>query len=431
MAVVALTSNGLDTTPSGAIISIEAETHNKLNRGIVAKLALFQTEEGAYTPENTICRFSLVDSATDDEVLNIEGTLKDDEDDFATLKASALASGEFKNFNLAVDNSSFDVFIKQSRATNPLSSLGRNELSVDWTHTPITKSNVSDIFDIITGAEEPPTAIYMKLSDNTQVFTEALRAAKKLNIALTVELEPTLSIEQAIALAESIQSHDYRVDVVWNPTLSRPNNATSLKGRLKERYAMGTLLGRTMLRNANTNANGIPPLHTPLAGYNYPFNWLGLTMRDDVKMTDANRKKLAKARINTIYQERFSSGMRFVLGDVRTQYDVKVGSPLELTNARDVSMFIDRTVIEMARQHLLKPQSEFLRVITADIANFMDKCADPSQQLIVNSAELGGFYRLSVVPRADRPNDAVDIRLAYRPEGATRAVYLNTAVYAT
>lgn len=436
MAKIILTSSGLvagsssGQPPTGVIISIEAITHSKLNQGVVAKLALFQSEEGNYTPQNTLCKFSLVDGATDDVIVQIMGNLNDDEDDIASLIAAAAASDEFKVFNLVVNKTGFSEAIKTNRATNALTSLGRSVLTAAWAHEPVAKSNISDIYNIITTAEELPTGIYMKLGDNPMLFTEALRAAKKLNIPLTVELNPSLSVEQVIATADSIATHDYRVDLLWNPTLSRPSTATSLKGRLKPRLAMGTLLGLTMLRNANTNANGIPPLHRPIAGYDYPLTWLGLAQREDVQMTDTVRKKLAKARINTIYQERFTSGMRFIIGDVRTQYDIKAGSPLELTNARDISMFIDRTVIEMTRQHLLKPQSEFLQVISSEISKFMDKCTDPNNRLIVNSSELGGYYTLSVVPRADRPNDAVDLRLAYRPEGATRAVYLNTAVYA-
>lgn len=431
MAKVFLSSEGLTADEqAGAVISIKAVTHSKLNQGVVAKLALFQTEEGDYTPQNTVCKFALLDGATDDVIVQIEGNLNDDEDDFSTLIAAASASDEFKAFNLTVNKTGFSAAIKASRATNALAGLGRSALTVEWTYEPVSKSNISDIYEIITTAKEPPTGIYMKFGDNPMLLTETLRAAKKLNIPLTVELDPELSVEQVISVAESIATHDYRVNLIWNPTLSRPNNATSLKGRLKPRFAMGTLMGLTMLRNANTNANGIPPLHRPIAGYDYPLTWLGLASRDDVVMSDIVRKKLAKARINTIYQERFITGMRFILGDVRTQYDVKAGSPLELTNASEISMFIDRTVIEMARQHLLKPQSEFLKIITSEISKFMDKCADPSNPLIVNSNELGGYYNLSVMPRADRPNDAVDVRLAYRPEGATRAVYLNTAVYA-
>lgn len=431
MPKVFLTSSGLTTSQQeNAIITIEAVTYSKLNQGVKAKLALFQTEEGDYTPNNTLCKFTLIDGATDDVIVKIQGTLGDDEDDYNTLIAAAAASDEFQLFNLTVNKTGFGGAIKASRATNPLNGLGRSALSADWTYVPISKSNIGDIYNIITTAEEPPTAIYMVMGDNPLLLTEALRAAKKLNIPLTVELNPSLSVEQVISVAQSIDTHDYRVNLIWNPTLSRPNNATSLKGRMKVRFAMGTLLGRTMLRNANTNAHGIPPLHRPIAGYDYPFTWLGLTQRDDVIMSDMVRKKLAKARINTIYAEKFTSGVRFILGDVRTQYDVKSGSPLELTNASEISMFIDRTVIEIARRHLLKPQSEFLQIITSDISKFMEKCTDVNNQLLVNSEEIGGYYALSVVPRADRPNDAVDLRLAYRPEGATRAVYLNTAVYA-
>lgn len=432
MPKVFLINSGLtDKTQSDAAITIEAVTHSKLNQGIKARIALFQTEEGDYTPENTLCKFALVDGTTDDVVVQIEGNLGDDEDDYGTLIAAAHASGEFKLFNLEVNKEGFTDAIKTSRATNALNGLGRSALMADWAYEPISKSNMSDIYDIITTTPETPTGIYMVLGDNPMLLTEALRAAKKLNIPLTVELDPTLSVEQAISVAESIHTHDYRVNVIWNPTLSRPNNATSLKGRLKPRYAIGTLMGRTMLRNANTNANGIPPLHRPIAGYNYPFTWPGLVQRDDVVMSDLVRKKLAKARINTIHSEKFTSNSRFILGDVQTQYDVKTGSPLALTNSSEISMFIDRTAIEITRQNLLSPQSEFLKKIISDIGKFLDKCADVNNQLIVNSEEIGGFYSLSVVPRADRPNDAVDLRIAYRPEGATRAVYLNTAVYAT
>lgn len=432
MPKVFLINSGLTAeNQTNATITIEAVTHSRLNQGIKAKLALFQTEEGDYTPKNTLCRFTLVDSTTDDVVVQIEGNLGDDEDDYGTLIAAAHASDEFKVFNLIVNKTGFANTIKASRATNALNSLGRSALMTDWTYEPNSKSNVGNIYDIITTAPDTPTGIYMVLGDNLMLLTEVLRAAKKLNIPLTVELKPELSVEQAISVAQSANTHDYRVNIVWNPTLSRPNNATSLKGRLKPRFAMGTLMGRTMLRNANTNAHGIPPLHRPIAGYDYPFTWLGLTQRHDVVMSDMVRKKLAKARINTIYAEKFTAGVRFIMGDVRTQYDVKAGSPLELTNASEISMFIDRTVIELARRHLLKPQSEFLKIIISDISKFMEKCTDVNNQLIVNSDEIGGYYALTVMPRADRPNDAVDLRLAYRPEGATRAVYLNTAVYAT
>ncbi len=64
-------------------------------------------------------------------------------------------------------------------------------------------------------AKEPPTGIYMKFGDNPMLLTETLRAAKKLNIPLTVELDPELSVEQVISVAESIATHDYRVNLIY------------------------------------------------------------------------------------------------------------------------------------------------------------------------------------------------------------------------
>lgn len=90
MPKVFLVNSGLTAeNQTNATITIEAVTHSRLNQGIKAKLALFQTEEGDYTPKNTLCQFTLVDSATDDVVVQIEGNLGDDEDDYGTLIAAA------------------------------------------------------------------------------------------------------------------------------------------------------------------------------------------------------------------------------------------------------------------------------------------------------------------------------------------------------
>ncbi|WP_151765785.1 hypothetical protein [Acinetobacter colistiniresistens] len=433
MSLIALKPDGtLSNVPApDDILQIDAETFNALGPNIEVKVAFTQTDDGDFTPENTRCRLQLIDIKTDDVIFNIAGNLLDDDENLRTLAAAAHASKEFSVFEIQILNEvDFHTAISASLATNLMNEIQRKAIFVPW-ESQSPESNIDDIYDIVTTSDNPPKGIYMVLGENLKVFTEALRIAQKLNIPLTVELPPDLEPDVAVQIAEELQIQDHRVRIIWNMTVSRPNNVTSIAGKLKPRYAIGTLMGRVMKRNSTTNSNGIPPLHRLCAGYDFPFNWKGIAMRKDVKLTDPLRKKLAKARINPIYREVYRAGVRYILGDVQTQYDLKEGSPLQLENSSDISMFVDNTCIEIAREELLKPQSEFIKRIYDKITDFLDKCTDKDNQLLVQSEDLGGqYYQLSVTPRSDRPNDACDISVNYRPEGATRAVFFNTAVYA-
>lgn len=433
MSIIALKLNGdvsNETSPDD-VLRLHVETYNALGNEINAIISFTQTEIGNFTPENTRCRLQIVDFKTDSVIFDITGNLLDDDENIRTLIAAAMATKEFSLFDIElIEPLDFHEAIDNSSATNLLNSIARNALAVTFnSQEPV--SNIDDLYDIVTTSDNPPNGIYMVLGENLQVFNEALRIAQKLNIPLTVELLPDLEADVGIQLAEELQAKDHRVRIIWNLTVSRPNGVASIMGKLKPRFAIGTLMGRVMRRNSNTNSNGIPPLHRLCAGPDFPFTWKGIQMRPDIKMTDQFRKKLAKARINAIYRESYRSGIRYILGDCLTQYDLKQGSPLELENSSDISMFVDNTSIQIAREELLKPQSEIIKAVYDEIIDFLDKCTDEKNRLLVQSEELGGkFYTLSVTPRQDRPNDAVDISLGYRPEGATRAMFFNTAVYA-
>lgn len=433
MSIIALNSLGQlsSVVSEDDVLRITAETYNILGDGITAVIAFTQTDTDEFTPENTLCRLKLVDVTTDDVIFDVRGNLLDDDENPRSLIAAAMASKEFSAFDVEILNvGGFSSAISLSDATNLMDEVQRNASSVDWKSSK-AYNNVNELYDTVTTSDNPPNGIYMVLGKNLSLFTQALRIAQKLNIPLTVELPPDLEADVGVQIAEELQAKDHRVRIIWNLTVSRPNGATSVLGKLKPRYAMGTHMGRVMMRNNKTNSNGIPPLHRLCAGFDFPFTWKGVQMRPDIKMSDPFRKKLAKARINAIYREVFRSGVRYILGDCLTQYDLKKGSPLELENSSDISMFIDNTCIQIAREKLLKPQSEYIKDIYDACADFLDKCTDETNRLIVKSEDLGGkFYTIEVTPRSERPNDAVNLTLAYRPDGATRAVFFNTAVYA-
>lgn len=45
------------------------------------------------------------------------------------------------------------------------------------------------------------------------------------------------------------------------------------------------------------------------------------------------------------------------------------------------------------------------------------------RRLLVNSPEIDVYYNFKITPRADRPDDAVDVENKYHPQGAAQAAY--------
>lgn len=401
------------------------DTHSKMDENVELRAQIFQ-KSSSLQPEDITLKLTWIDAYHGDEALSIQGSMSTDENDFASILSVAQATEEFKNFELFVGDS-FAEYIKESAAFNALNTLGRN-----WTQNTLEsdseKSALSgqEIYDAIVEFEERPNYLAMFFTGDVQLFQTMLRASETLNIPLKVELDPTLQPSQMVQIAEELSAYSHRVEIIVNAVLARPNSAETLRGKKTPRYALGTILGYTLLRNANTNAQGIPPLQNPIAGYNFPLRWAGMEMRSDVKFNEETRNMLAKAKVNVVLLERYDTGPRFVLSDCLTQYDSKT-SVLRLTSSAEISMFIDNRLIQICKRHLLKSKTTFKSDALRECQAFLESCG--SAGLIVESSDLGGKYQISITDRVDRPHDAVYLNAGYRPEGAVRAVYLATSVH--
>lgn len=401
------------------------DTYSKMDDNVELKTQIFQKSSSLY-PEDMILKLSWVDTYHGDEVFSIQGTMNPDENDFASIVSVAHATEEFKEFKLYI-GSTFSEYIKESESFNAVNTIGRN--ANYYTLEPDTEKSAldgQDLYDAIVEFDERPSYLAMFFNKDVQLFQTLLRVSENLNIPLKVELDPTLTPEQMAQIAEDLGAYSHRVEIIANAVLARPNSSETLRGKKKPRYALGTLLAYTMLRNANTNAQGIPPLQNPIAGYNFPLRWPGMEMRSDVKFNEETRVMLAKAKVNIVLLDRFDTGPRFVLSDCLTQYDSKT-SVLRLTSSAEISMFIDNRLIQICKRNLLKAKTTFKADALRECQSFLESCATAG--LIVESEDLGGKYDISITDRADRPHDAVDLNAGYRPQGAVRAVYLSTSVH--
>lgn len=402
------------------------ETHSVFNNDVELKAAVFQ-KGPSLDPETTVLKLTWVDAYTGDEVLSIQGTMSTDENNLSSIVNVAHAKEEFSQFDLYIGDF-FAEMIEESEddLLNLPNSLGRSFTQFSLPSDMRTALSMDELYDAIVEAEDLPNYVCMFFNDNVQLFQTLLRVSEKLNVPLYVELDPTLLPEQHAQIAEELSAYSHRVIIIANAVLARPNSAETLRGKKKPRYALGTLMGYTLLRNANTDSQGFAPIQNPVAGYPFPMRWAGMEMRPDVKYNEETKEMLAKAKVNMVLLERYDTGPRFVLADVLTQYDSKT-SVLRLTNSSEISMFIDNRLINICKRHLLKAKSTFKSDALRECRSFLEGCATAGY--LVESADLGGKYTIDITDRADRPHDAVDLKCGYRPEGAVRAVYLSTSVH--
>jgi hypothetical protein len=403
------------------------DTHSKMDDNVELQVKIKQ-KSTSLKPENLTLGLKWVDTAHKDTVLDIQGAFIQDIEDFSGIVSVAHATEQFSIFELYI-GSEFEGYIADSDAFNQLNGLGRAYVS--YTLDEDTDKNAlsdDDLFDAIVEAETRPNYLAMFFKGNVSLFNTMLRASEKLNIPLKVELDPTLTPEQMILIAEELSAYSHRVEIIACAVLARPNSSQSIYGKKVPRYALGTLMGYTLLRNSKTDALGIPPLKTPIAGYNFPMRWAGMQMRGDVKFKEEVRNDLAKAKVNMVLLDHFDTGSRYVLTDCLTQYDSQT-SVLRLTNSSEISMFIDNRLINICKRHLLKGKSDFVADALRECQSFLESCSTETAGLLVDSEDLGGKYTIEITSRKDRPHDAVDLKCGYRPEGAVRAVYLSTSVH--
>lgn len=402
------------------IIVLDATPFNQLGDGVSVKVKLTQVES-QLSLAGINMSITFYDWQTKDEIYTFSGNL--DKDSNNCITEVMLASEEFQFAVIDVKGTLAQV--AGLGCFNGLSDYGLKNFDESLPLAQV--SSGVDLFTAITEQDNTPSTLYMMFSDNFQQYMEMVRVSKALNVRLIAELDPTLSVDQAISLATELNIGDHRTRILWSPILARPINAVGLKGKKEARASGGYYVSQHMLRDANTNSNGIPPLNTPIAGFDFAVPFIGAEQRSDVVLDDPTRKRLADAKINVVQRQKYPNGVRYVIGDVLTAYNDN-NSLLKVTNASDVSMFIDNRIIQIIKRHLLKSTTDTIADSLRDAKRFLESCTAKDRKLLVPSDELGGHYTLSITRNEARPHDAIDVSCAYHPDGATRIAFLNTTI---
>lgn len=369
-------------------------------------------------------RLRLFDSTTNDEIYKVEGMLSNDPKDMSSILARAEALEVFEQFDLAFSPSVVDA-IKNSNAFNASNSLGRSKaIFVLPDETPPSFSP-DDTYKLITNMVNKPAYLTLPTAKYLPVFASLLRVAEKLNIPLDVELDPTLTAEQAAATALSLDAQSMHVQYIWSPNLCRPRDAISLKGRKVSAPYLGQYIGNKLLRNARTDANGLAPIHIAVAWEDYAFKAKVLTLRPDINFDDETVEMLAKAKVNVVRPIEFDR-VKFVLSDILTQYQSK-NSALKQVTCAEIAMRTSNQCVRILKRHMLKPMPDYIEKASKEIGKYLDNAVTAGW--LQPAEDLGGKpYAFSLVPDADYPFERVRLKLERRPTGSTRTVIFDEDV---
>lgn len=401
--------------------------YNYFSPSVQLFVSVQQVERGSSINAHTLT-LDFFDTSSDLSVYKITGVITDEDqtnsivnvmdalDDFDVVSIEYLPSYD-DDFTTTVATKDF---------YNAFGGMGRFAIGVI---TPTFTPKAHDVYTVLTRQDDQASVMYMALGDNLSLLTELVRVANRLNVRLWVELSPSLTYDQAIAVGSELMLFDHHVCLLWSPILARPINAIGLKGKKIPRHSGGVILAEYLKRQANTNSFGIPAIHRPVAGFDYPISFTGIQQNPDVYLDDPELKKLADVMINVVKRERFPNGIRFILNDCLTAYGDN-RSVLKLANASEISMLIDNRLIEICKRHLQKHIEGTIEDTLKEAVIFLDACTTKERPLLRKSKEIGGFYNLNIIPRSDRPHDAIDLECAYHPQGAGRAIFLKTTVTA-
>lgn len=424
MSNLKLTSGGSLVLGSNVVaaLSLNFITHSFL-QNTELEVAFFSKVTTPTSLLDITMRLRIIDSTTGDEVIKIQGIIDSDPDNLASIVAVADATEQFEQFDLLLNDALSAILL--STAFNPVNSLGRNKALLALPDEIPPAFDADKTYTLVTNLVDAPAYLVLPVGSELAVYVALLRVAEKLNIPLDVEVDSTMTAEQVAQFAESLDAQTHQVQLIWSPNICRPRDAISLRGRKIPARYIGQYIGDKLLRNARTNAQGFAPIHYAVAWKDYPFKKKALELRPDVVLDEPTLEMLAQAKVNVVRPIKFERVM-YVLSDVLTQRQSK-NSALRLVNAAEIAMRTKNDVVDILKNHMLKPTEDYLEKASKEIDKYLSDAA--TSGWLKPAEDLNGKpFAFSLIPDQDYPFERVRLYLARRPEGATRAVIFDEDV---
>jgi hypothetical protein len=250
-------------------------------------------------------------------------------------------------------------------------------------------------------------------SENTALLSKMAAFSFDVNKPFPFDVPGTLSVDGAVSFIESLNIDSHYPVAYWTPvTADDPlNGGKACIG------ASGIQIGMRCARNANTDANDVPPKHRPVAGSNFPLSRTGA--RQTRKLLDPDLEKLAKAKINPVCFETYASGSKLVFRDSLTC--AKTTGDKKLASVAEMSAAVDDSVTSYAKEVLQGPMEEAVEKVT----QYIEKTFEALQTagwFVPSAALKGAAYTATVVPNARYPKEKLDVRYNISYQGCARVI---------
>lgn len=243
--------------------------------------------------------------------------------------------------------------------------------------------------------------------------------AIEINKTLTLDVPGTLSVDAAVTFANQFNFDSHYIHWYWAPLRA----VDPLNGGKTVFGVSGVQIGLRCRRNANTDANGVPPMHYPIAGKNWPLTRTGIVQA--ITPGDDDLEKLAKARINPVIFQIYNSGSSFVFLDSLTA--AKTEADRKLIAVAEMATQVDNWVTAASKEFLQLPMQDTVRRTTRFVQTLFEGLQTAGWLIPSDSLE-GAAFVAQVQPNAQRPKDRLDVSYWLSYEGTTRAIYVQQTI---
>lgn len=257
-------------------------------------------------------------------------------------------------------------------------------------------------------------------SQTSLLLSNLATLAHRMNVQLRYDVDGSLGVDAAIAFVDSVGFYGaqsaHLMHAFWMPVTSNDRSGVNPNG-----YIGSCTLNVALAcaRNASRNAQGLAAKNYPIAGRRHPVPRTGL--RQQLRVTEGDLNKLARAKINPVVFDTFSGGSFCVFRDQITQ--APTGNSLRmLISVVDMSTSIDDDVVRFGKDLI---NAYPMSMAVKRMRDFLEQrfSAATTSGWLVPAPDLDGeTYTYSVAPNPDWPYDKMDVRYSLRFDGAVRQI---------
>lgn len=303
-------------------------------------------------------------------------------------------------------------------ATSPVLSVfsegGTGYIAADYDRAIASLTTSQEDFGYIMGGGTRAVLLITKLAD----------LAYTTNRQFVFDVPGDLDVAGAIAFIKSlgfgIAGRDHYPQAYWAPLKS----LDPINGNVVVFGTSGAQVGFRCARNAQTNAYGLAPKNSPIAGLNGALGRARVTQI--VALSEQDLSDLADAKINPVIYQVFSGGGIYAFSDSLTCANVAI-SYRKLVTVAEMSAHVDETVARFGRECLQLPMQVAIDRMSAFLEKFFGYCY-ATGWLVDSEDSSTPPFAYTVVRNAVQPADRMDVEYRLHYDGVARQIVVQQSI---